>query len=174
MPEGVLVRYKDGIVRNVTITQRDEEFKRNSDIFVSRGHYRKGNNVIHCCEIVNMGCTKSVVFSRVLPAPFNYLLLFGDLLFTLTDADGMLQNFGLKDFNLFNTNFHPELSPGHIIEDNTRRTNRSESIVYDEDEDETTQEATTGTFITNEEDEESSDDNLSDEENERRPEEDEV
>ena len=173
MPEGVVVRYKDGIVRNVTVLPGDDgTFRRNNDVFVSRGHYQKDDKIMHCCETQNTGCTKGTVFSRVLPTPFNYLLLFGDLLFILTDRNGVLRDFGLQDFNLFNANFHPDLSPGYIIQPNTRRTNRSESIVYDEEEDETTQEATTGTFVTNEEEEdESSDDNVSDEDNELRPEE---
>lgn len=161
MPEGILVRQKDGVVRNVNITKvSDTIFKRNNDQYSSIGHYIANGNTLHCCEFIEK---RNNLFMRKLPAPFSSLLLFGDILFVLLSQDNQIKNFGVSDYRMFLDNSHKELSPGTIIEENSRRISKSDSIVEDdeeEEEEETTQENTTlGTFQTTEmsEDEEEDD-----------------
>lgn len=163
MPEGILVRQKDGVVRNVNITKiSDTIFKRNNDQYSSIGHFMTNGNTLHCCEFIEK---RNNLFIRKLPAPFSSLLLFGDILFVLLTKDNQIKNFGVSDYRMFLDNSHQELSPGTIIMENSRRT-KSESIVEDdeeEEEEETTQENTTlGTFQTTEMSEEDDED---DEEN---------
>jgi hypothetical protein len=166
MSEAVLVRVKDGIVRNCPVAQVSKEvFRRNNDEFVSRCHLNTKGGTVHCCElkaneIVN---NLTVPFLRTLPSPFNKFLLFGDVLFVLVDQREKICNFGQNDFSLIMKNQHPEFSPGTILGENQQLVDvekadaeeEDESDVDDDDDDLTLQtmtggENTTGTFLTHE------------------------
>lgn len=160
--EGVLVRYKDGIVKNVCISGSDTIFKRNQDTFASVAHCIGVNgDKLHGCEMEN-AMEKFSLMLRILPGPFSLPLFFGDVLFVLTDSNGSIKNFGINDFRSFIENTHETLSPGFIIPKNTLIMERSDSMALEDDEiddEETTQENTTlGTFVTNESSEEEEDD----------------
>ena len=161
MPEGILVRRKDGVVRNVAINQINESrFKRNNDEYESIGHFKtRSGQILHCCELTTK---RNSLFMRALPKPFSFLLLFGDVLFVLTNSEKDVINFGVNDYRMVLDNTHHDISPGTIIEENSRRITKSDSIVEDdeeEEEEETTQENTTmGTFQTTDLSDEEDDD----------------
>lgn len=157
--EGVLVRHKDGIVKNVCISGADNTFKRNQDTFTSIAHCTGQNgDVLHGCEMQN-AMEKFSLMLRILPGPFSLPIFFGDVLFVLTNSDGAIKNFGINDFRFFIDNTHERLSPGFIIPENTYAIERRDSLALEDDdiddEEATTQENTTlGTFVTNESSEE--------------------
>ena len=152
--EGVLVRHKDGIVKNVCISGSDITFKRNQDTFTSIAHCTGQNgDILHGCEMQN-AMEKFSLMLRILPGPFSLPLFFGDVLFVLTNSDGTIKNFGINDFRSFIDNTHERLSPGFIIPENYA-IERRDSVALEEDdmddEETTTQENTTiNTFVTNE------------------------
>ena len=170
--EAVIVRSKDGIVRNVVVHREgDETFKRNQDVYKSRGflsaQQSRAKDRLHVCENVQYDDLtkndKGSVFNRAIPSPFSRLLLFGDLLFVAEDAQGQVKNFGQEDFCKVMDNTHPIFSPGCPIPTNrVTRLHAAQSIdEMDDDEDETTIDgattATVGTFGTYEVMEEESD-----------------
>ena len=167
--EAVIVRSKDGIVRNVVV-HRDgpETFKRNNDVYKSRGTSTRssGRPIASTCTHVQYDDLtkndKGSVFSRAI-RPVLEALLFGDLLFVAEDAQGQVKNFGQEDFCKVMDNTHPIFSPGCPIPTNrVTRLHAAQSIdEMDDDEDETTIDgattATVGTFGTYEAMEEESD-----------------
>lgn len=142
MPEGILVRQKDGVVRNVAIQQINESrFKRNNDEYESVGHFKtRSGQILHCCELATK---RNNLFMRALPKPFSFLLLFGDVLFVLLNTEKHIVNFGVNDYRMLLDNTHYDISPGTIIEENSRRITKSDSIVEDDDDDEEEEEETT-------------------------------
>ena len=171
--EAVIVRSKDGIVRNVVVHRHGPEtFKRNNDVYKSRGYLdaqQPGEtDRLHVCEHVQYDDLtkndKGSVFNRAIPSPFSRLLLFGDLLFVVEDAQGNVKNFGQEDFCQVMDNAHPVFSPGCRIPTNrATRLHAAQSIdEMDDEEEETTMDgattATVGTFGTYEAMEEESDD----------------
>lgn len=171
--EAVIVRSKDGIVRNVVVHREGHDtFKRNQDVYKSRGYLdtqQPGpiNDRLHVCENVLYDDLakndKNSVFNRAIPSPFSSLLLFGDVLFVVEDAQGTVKNFGQEDFCKVMDNTHPVFSPGSPIPtSHTTRLHAAHSIDdVEEDEEETTMDgattATVGTFGTYEAIEESED-----------------
>jgi hypothetical protein len=160
--EAVIVRSKDGIVRNVVV-HRDgpETFRRNQDVYKSRGYLdaqQGGGDRLHVCEHVQYDDLskndKGAVFNRAIPSPFSSLLLFGDVLFVVNDAQGNVKNFGQEDFCKVVDNTSPVFSPGCRIPTNHATRNHAAHSVdeMEEDEEETTMDgattATVGTFGT--------------------------
>ena len=156
--EAVIVRSKDGIVRNVVVHSVGEgTFRRNQDRYQSRGYIDAqqpgGAGRLHVCENVQ-GKAQGSLFSRAIPGPFASLLLFGDPLFVAEDGQGRLRNFGQEDFCKVMENAHPVFSPGRPIPTNlSTRVQPAHSIEeMEEDDEETTMDgattATVGTFGT--------------------------
>ena len=158
--EAVIVRSKDGIVRNVVV-HRDgpETFKRNQDVYKSRGYLGAqqtgGTDRLHVCEHVQYDDLakndKNSLFNRAIPSPFSSLLLFGDVLFVVEDAHGNVKNFGQEDFCQIMDNTNSVFSPGCRIPTNlVTRLHVTQSIddVEDEEEETTMDGATTATVGT--------------------------
>ena len=122
MPEGVLIRNKDGIIRNVVVERQGPNvFVRNTEVYKSRCHYNTPNGrTLHACDLElydTVDETQSgVIFMRAVPAPFNKFLFLGDIILVQTETvDGPIVNMGINDMAMFTQGTHPELNAGFII-----------------------------------------------------------
>ena len=139
MPEGVLIRNKDGIIRNVVVERRGPNvFVRNAEVYKSRCHYNTPNgHTLHACDLELYDAVdetqSGVIFMRAVPAPFNKFLFLGDIIIVQTETvDGPIVNMGINDMAMFTQGTHPELNAGFIIPINSDE--RSPMIIDEEEE----------------------------------------
>jgi len=140
MPEGVLIRNKDGIIRNVVVERQGPNvFVRNTEVYKSRCHYNTPNgHTLHACDLELYDAVdetqSGVVFMRAVPAPFNKFLFLGDIIIVQTETvDGPIVNMGINDVAMFTQGTHPELNAGFIIPMNSHV--RDPVIIEEEEED---------------------------------------
>lgn len=138
MLEGVLIRNKDGIIRNVVVERQGPNiFTRNTEVYKSRCHYNTPNgHTLHACDLELYDTVDETqsggVFMRAVPAPFNKFLFLGDIIFVQTETvDGPIVNMGINDMAMFTQGTHPELNAGFIIPMNSHI--HSPTIIDDED-----------------------------------------
>ena len=82
--QGVLIRQKDGIYRQIEINiTADGYYKRpGGKTFREMYRFSKGKHTLVACESIAYEdrVDPAVVFNRLLPMVFNHILLFGDVL----------------------------------------------------------------------------------------------
>lgn len=82
--QGVLVRQKDGIYRQIDINiTADGHYKRpGGKTFREMYQFSKGKHTLVACESIAYEdhVDPAVVFNRLLPMVFNHILLYGDVL----------------------------------------------------------------------------------------------
>ena len=163
MIQGILIRQKDGIYRQVDInTTADGYYKRvNGKLFRELFRYTKHNRTIVVCEgvVFKDEIDKSMVFNRLLPILFNHLLIFGDVLLVELGSNGDAVPLSLENMSKIINGTHPIWSVGTTFEtldesDSESHDSEVGEEMSEDDDDETTYKTNNTKYDDDEEEEE--------------------